>query len=118
MVNGSLAMATGRLVVLSSLLFAATALAACSTNVRAADGGAVPLDSARAVAIARRAACGAPGSATDAACTLRGYSVADGKPVVTIDRRPPAGNDRVAITLANGGNRVSMTQVTGAGLKQ
>jgi len=90
----------------------------CSNIVpMAADHGPVPLDSARAVAIARRSVCGAPNNATETTCVLQGYQRTDGRFVVVLERRPPAGNDRVAVTLRDNGMRVEVAQLTGDGAR-
>src|SRR6267378_7874530 len=78
----------------------------CSNIVpMAPDHGPVPLDSARAVAIARRNVCGVPGSATDSACVVRSYERTGGRYVIVVDRHPPAGQDRLAVTLRDNGMR-------------
>ena len=99
-----------------SLIFRLTGVAglfvgaACSNLVpMAADHGPVPLDSARAVAIAQRNVCGAP--TTDSTCVVRGYEQTGGRFVIVLDRRPPAGNDRVAVTLRDNGMRVSVEPI-------
>ncbi|HEY7769785.1 hypothetical protein [Longimicrobium sp.] len=58
---------------------------------------------ARAVEVARENVCGAPGSDTDRACSVREHGRVRGGYRVVVDRRPPAGNDRVAVTLGRNG---------------
>src|SRR2546430_257803 len=81
---------------------AATIVAACETPLlvapeREADGR-LPLDSAHAVAIALRNLCGVP--AVDTTCMVRSYEYTTGHHVDVLDRRPPAGNDRVAVQVS------------------
>jgi|SRR6266487_4424339 len=86
---------------------------ACSNVIpMAADHGPLPLDSARAVAIARRSVCGA--GAADSTCAVRGYERAGGRFTIVLDRRPPAGNDRVAVTLRDNGMRVNVEPIAAA----
>ena len=85
------------------------AAAACSNVIpMAADHGPIPLDSARAVAIARRNVCGA---ATDSTCPVYSYERTQDRFVVVLDRRPPAGDDRVAVTLRDNGMRINVEPV-------
>lgn len=92
------------------LILVLVASGGCSNIIPiAADHGPVPLDSARAVAIARRNVCGAPGSATDAACVVRSYERTGGRYVIVVDRHPPAGSDRLAVTLRDNGMRAEVT---------
>jgi len=55
-----------------------------------------------AVAAARRNVCGEPGGVTDAQCTTLGYTRVSGGYRVLIARRPPSGNDTVAVTVRGG----------------
>lgn len=55
-----------------------------------------------AVTVARRGVCGAPGSPTESGCTVRGVERAGDAYRVLIDRRPPAGNDRLAVLVRGG----------------
>lgn len=64
----------------------------------------VPMSGTRAVTAARRNVCGTPGSATDAACVVREHTRVPGGYRVVVDRRPPAGNDRVVVTLRGNGS--------------
>jgi len=96
----------------ATLLIGGFVSAGCSNIIpMAADHGPIPLDSARAVAIARRNVCGAPTSGTDSSCVLQGYEHTAGRYVVILERRPPAGNDRVAVTLRDNGMRVEVAQL-------
>jgi hypothetical protein len=74
-------------------------------------GGPVPLDSARAVAVAQRNVCGRSLPPSDTTCVVRKYSHVDGRYVVTMDRHPPAGNDRLIVTLFENGERIVVTPV-------
>jgi hypothetical protein len=44
-----------------------------------------------------------------------GYSYQSGYPVVTLDRNPPAGNDRVNVALKHNGQTVDVAQVSRPG---
>jgi hypothetical protein len=61
-----------------------------------------------AVRVARQSVCGAPGSVTDAACTVRGVERVGRSHRVLIDRQPPAGSDRLAVMVRGG--RVEVAQ--------
>lgn len=68
-----------------------------------------------AVSAALQNVCGSPRVPADSSCTVRTVThVADGYRVV-IDRRPPAGNDRVAVLVRPGGmfggSRIDVTPV-------
>ena len=77
------------------------ALGSCGGFIpNAGAGGPIPLDSARAVAVAQRNVCGQPMPPSDTTCMVRGYRHADGRYLVTLDRRPPAGKDRVIVALS------------------
>ena len=78
---------------------------------RTADGGPLPLDSARAVAIAQRNVCGRPSAVRDTTCVVRGYEHTGRSYLVILDRRPPAGNDRVAVRLNRTGTDVNVEQI-------
>ena len=93
-----------------SVIAVVISAAACSNVIpMAADHGPIPLDSTRAVAIARRNVCGA--DATETTCPVYSYERAGGRFVVVLDRRPPAGDDRVAVTLRDNGMRVNVEPV-------
>ena len=81
------------------LLGAVPALTACAH-----------LTPAGATAAARRNVCGPPGSAGDAACETPAAAerVAGGYRVV-VERRPPAGSDRVAVVVRRHGRRIDVT---------
>lgn len=65
-----------------------------------------------AVRVARQSVCGAPGSATDAACTVRGVERVGRRHRVLIDRQPPAGNDRLAVIVSRGRVEVAQRDTT------
>jgi hypothetical protein len=67
-----------------------------------------PISSERAVDVARRSVCGAPGGAGDAACTVRSTSKIRGGYRVFVDRRPPAGNDHLAVEVRGGGGQIEV----------
>src|SRR5438876_3969228 len=81
-------------------------LASCA-SLRSASGsvGLIPLDSAGAVAVAQRNVCGQAVREGDTTCVVRGYRHARGEYIVTLDRRPPVGNDRVVVRLLGNGSR-------------
>ena len=82
-------------------------LASCASLSSAAGSvGLIPLDSAGAVAVAQRNVCGQAMPKGDTTCVVRGYQHAKGEYIVTLDRRPPAGNDRVVVRLLGNGSRV------------
>ena len=60
---------------------------------------------ARARATAVRGVCGA--APADTSCTVRRVERAPGGYVVTVDRRPPAGQDRVAVRVRGGSIEVT-----------
>ena len=68
----------------------------------------LPLDSARAVAIALQNLCGAPSILRDTTCLVRSYEHTGGRHLVVLDRRPPAGNDRVAVRLSGAVGNVDL----------
>ncbi len=74
-------------------------------------GGPMPMDSTRAVAVAEQNVCGGVVRANDSTCVVVGYTHQSGYPVVTLDRNPPAGNDRVAVALKHNGRSVDVAQV-------
>jgi hypothetical protein len=63
------------------------------------DGGTLPLDAARAIAIAVRNLCGYTGALRDSTCFVRDYQRTGDVHLVVLDRRPPAGNDRLRVEL-------------------
>ncbi len=81
----------------------------------APDGGSVPLDRTRAIAIAQRNVCGPPGSDTASDCTVRGYERAGFVHHVVIDRGPKAAGgstgDRVRVTLRDNGMSVNVEPI-------
>jgi hypothetical protein len=67
---------------------------------------------ARARATAVRGVCGrAP---ADGTCTVRSVERAPGGYLVTVDRRPPAGDDRVAVRVRRGSIAVTPVDTTAA----
>ena len=89
---------------------AVAAIACSSLRSVAKSAGLVPLDSARAVAVAQHNVCGDL-VAGDTSCVLRGYRRSGGKFEVLLDRRPPAGNDRVLVTVNGNGSQIEVTPV-------
>jgi hypothetical protein len=95
----------------AALLTCTAAAMGCGSLRSVAEStGLIPLDSARAVAVAQHNVCGdvSPG---DPSCVLRGYRRTGGRFEILLDRRPPAGNDRVLVTLRDNGSRVDVTPV-------
>jgi hypothetical protein len=70
---------------------------------------------ARARVTAVRGVCGA--APADTSCTVRSVRRTPGGYVVTVDRRPPAGQDRVAVRVRRGGIEVTPVD-TAAGTPQ
>ena len=98
----------------ASLVAGACGLAgttACAGALRAVGMGSLaPMDSAQAVAVAERNVCGHVMPSNDSTCVVIEVNHRDGPYVVTLDRHPPAGNDRVNVTLT-GANSVEVAQV-------
>jgi len=97
--------------ILLLLVTSASVVIGCASVRSAAEStGLVPLDSARAVAVAQHNVCGdvSPGDTT---CVLRGYSRSGDRFEILLDRRPPAGNDRVLVTVRGNGSRIDVTTV-------
>ncbi len=93
------------------LVACASAAIGCLTLRSAAEStGLVPLDSARAVAVAQRNVCGDV-SPSDATCVLRGYHRSGDRFEILLDRHPPVGNDRVLVTVRDNGSRIDVTPV-------
>lgn len=88
-----------------ALISLAAIASSCASVIAAA--GLSPLDSARAVAIAQRNLCG---GASDTTCPVREYRQVGGRYIITLDRRPPAGNDRVVVTLRDHGTTIEAAE--------
>ena len=71
----------------------------------------ITMDSTRAVAVAEQNVCGGVVPANDSTCVVVGYTSQSGYPVVTLDRNPPAGKDRVTVALKHNGRSVDVAQV-------
>ena len=85
------------------------ALAAMTSSCASVLGavGLNTLDSAEAVAIAQRNMCGV---ASDDTCPVREYRRVGGRFIITLDRRPPAGDDRVIVTLRHNGTDIEAAE--------
>ena len=97
-------------ILVTVLCAAGFALACGSLRSAAETSGLVPLDSARAVAVAQHNVCGdvLPGDPTGA---VRSYRRVGNRFEVVLDRRPPVGNDRVLVTVRGNGSQIDVTQV-------
>ncbi|WP_025414837.1 hypothetical protein [Gemmatirosa kalamazoonensis] len=84
----------------ASLVGAALGLAACAHGAGA---------ERRAVGVALRGVCGPASASRDSSCAVRGTERVRGGYRVLIDRRPPAGNDRLAVVVR--GRGVDVTPV-------
>jgi hypothetical protein len=87
-----------RTAVLLRLAIALPALGGCASLL--------PPGRGRAAADALRAVCGPPSAARDSSCVIRGAERARGGYLVTVDRRPPSGQDRVRVHVRRGGRIV------------
>ena len=96
--------------IIAALIGLVTTSSSCASFMTAA--GLAPLDSAEAVAIAQRNLCGGASGAT---CAVRDYHRVGGRYVITLDRRPPAGNDRVIVTLRHNGTDIEAAEVDSVG---
>jgi len=67
-----------------------------------------PLTRTRAVEAAQRNVCGAPNPGRDSTCTVRSVERIRGGYRVLLDRRPPAGNDRLAIEVRRSGDQIDV----------
>jgi hypothetical protein len=94
------AFAVGALIALASMT------SSCANVL--ATVGLTSLDSTEAVAIAQRNLCGGASGDT---CAVREYRRVGGRYIITLDRRPPAGNDRVIVTLRHHGTDIEAAQV-------
>jgi hypothetical protein len=97
-------------ILLLLVTFASAVIGCASLRSAAESTGLVPLDSARAVAVAQHNVCGDV-SHGDTTCVLRGYSRSGDRFEILLDRRPPAGNDRVLVTVRGNGSRIDVTPV-------
>jgi hypothetical protein len=95
------------------LIFGVFFTCACSNFLpMAGDGGRVPLDEARAVALARQKVCGAPETPGDRACTVRSVQRSGDTYSVLLERQPPAGGgETVQVMLRDHGMRVEVEDV-------
>jgi hypothetical protein len=75
--------------------------------------GCASLTPERATRTALRGVCGAAPEPADAGCTVRSTTRVRGGYLVTVDRRPPAGQDRVAVRVRRGGS-IEVTPVDSA----
>jgi hypothetical protein len=66
------------------------------------------MDSTQAVVVAERNLCGRVMPSSDSTCVVIGVAKRDGRYVVTLDRNPPAGKDRVNVTITGGGGVEAM----------
>src|SRR6185437_2724274 len=73
-------------------------------------GGPVPMDSTKAVAVAERNVCWRAMTPSDTACVVKGYSYANGRYTVRLDRHPPAGDDHLIVVLTENGQHVEVNQ--------
>jgi len=98
---------------ITALVFAGAALVAAvpSCANMPVIGGLFSIDSTQAVATAERNVCGHTIVPPDSTCVLRGFAHPDGHYVVVLDRHPPAGNDRVAVTVSKNGGQVIVAPV-------
>lgn len=77
-------------------------------------GACASLTPERATAAALRGVCGAPTAGAETGCTVRSTERVRGGYRVTVDRRPPAGQDRVAVHVRRGG-RIEVAPIDTAG---
>lgn len=73
-----------------------------------------PLTRARAVEAAQRSVCGAPHAGRDSTCAVRSAAPIPGGYRVVLDRRPPAGNDHLAIEVRRGGDGIEVFPIDSA----
>ena len=72
------------------------------------------LSAERATQNALRGVCGMPSAPADSSCVVRSTTRVAGGYLVTIDRRPPAGQDRVAVRVHRDGS-IEVTPVDSTG---
>ena len=90
----------------AAALIVLAAMTSSCANVLAL-AGLTSLDSTEAVAIAQRNLCGGASGDT---CAVREYRRVGGRYIITLDRRPPAGNDRVIVTLRHNGTDIEAAE--------
>lgn len=88
---------------LPPLVAGALGLAACAHGAGA---------ERRAVGVALQGVCGRPSAGRDTSCAVRGAERVRGGYRVRIDRRPPAGNDRLAVVVRGG--RIDVSPIDSA----
>jgi hypothetical protein len=97
--------------VTAGICLAAGAVACGGNALTLGASSAVTMGSTKAVAIAEQNVCGGVVAANDSTCVVVGYTYQGGYPVVTLDRNPPAGNDRVTVALKHNGQTVDVAPV-------
>jgi hypothetical protein len=107
-----------RLLLTSTAVIALAGCASIGVPV-AGDGRFGPIDSTRAVRLARRNVCGEAAANGDTACVLMKYESGRGYHRVVLERRPPIGRDVLVVTLRRGGERIDVepTVVQATGLR-
>lgn len=79
-----------------------------------------PAGQRSAVETALQNVCGSPHAPADSTCVVRGVTRVSNGYRVVVDRRPPAGNDRIAVVVRPagllGGSSVDVTQLDTTGM--